>query len=262
MARFLMCPPEYYGIEYEINPWMHREHPANHVLAVKQWNNLYDTLLSLPGVEIELIEPRKGLPDMVFTANAGLVRDRLFISSSFRYPERRGESVHFEKWFAEHGYDVRRLPDGLQFEGAGDVLKAGGQWFGGYYFRSDPQAHAAVSDFLGEELLPLRLVDERFYHLDTCFAPIGDSVIYYPGAFDEYSIAVIRDRFPDAIEVSDEEAREFACNAVVIGSHVVMNTVSRKLCATLSGRGYECLPVGLSEFIKSGGSAKCLTLGI
>ena len=255
-----MCQPVFYGIEYEINPWMHREHPADHDLAERQWNELCQMFGSLPGVEIELIEPQKGLPDMVFTANAGLVRGDTFISSRFRYPERRGESPHYEKWFAEHGYRVLRLPEGLEFEGAGDVLSAGGTWFGGYYFRSAPQALSAVSELLGEEILPLRLVDERFYHLDTCFCAVGDTAMYYPAAFDEYALAVLRDRFPDGIEVAPEEAVQFACNSVVIDDRVVMNATSPKLRAALPERGYECHPVGLSEFVKSGGSAKCLTL--
>jgi N-dimethylarginine dimethylaminohydrolase len=260
MARFLMCPPDFYGIEYEINPWMRIAHPADHELAVKQWDDLYRTLTSLPDVEVELIEPQKGLPDMVFTANAGLAYGDLFIPSRFRFPQRRGESPHFIRWFADHGYRIESLPEDLRFEGAGDVLRAGRTWIGGYFFRSGPRAHAAVSEILHEEVLPLRLVDERFYHLDTCFCPLGDSAIYYPGAFDEYSLAVLKDRFPDAIEVAPDEADQFACNAVVVDGKAIMNTVSPKLCGELSKRGYECFPVGLSEFIKSGGSAKCLTL--
>jgi N-dimethylarginine dimethylaminohydrolase len=260
MTRFLMCPPDFYGIEYEINPWMHREHPADHDLAISQWDDLYRTLHSMHDVEIELIHPREGLPDMVFTANAGVVHGNTFISSRFRYMERQGESPHFETWFAEQGYEVVRLADDARFEGAGDVLKAGGTWYGGYYFRSAPQALAAVSDILHEEVLPLRLVDERFYHLDTCFCALGESIIYYPGAFDDYSLTVIRDRFPDAAEVAEDEAFDFACNAVVVDNQVVTNSTSPKLCAAVEERGFECHPVGLSEFIKAGGSAKCLTL--
>lgn len=262
MARFLMCPPDYYGVEYEINPWMHLKNPADHELAVKQWNVLYEILDSIPGVEIELMQPRERLPDMAFTANGGLVRGDLFISSRFRHPERQGESPYFEEWFAEHGYRMERLPEDLRFEGAGDVLKAGGVWFGGYYFRSDARAIATVSGILQEEVLPLRLVDERFYHLDTCFCAIGNTAMYYPGAFDEYALTVLKDRFPDGIEVEHEEAKDFVCNAVAVGSRVVLNAAAPKLCGELSSRGFECIPVGLSEFIKSGGSAKCLTLAL
>lgn len=257
-----MCAPTYFGIEYEINPWMNNEQPFNHELSKQQWGEIHHILSSLPGVEIELIEPQKGLPDLVFTANAGVVKDKLFISSRFRHPERQGESPLFERWFAEHGYKVRLLPDNLPFEGAGDMLSASGTWFGGYYFRTDPNALSAISEMIGEEVLPLRLVDHHYYHLDTCFCPIGDSVMYYPGAFDQYSIAVIKDRFPDAIDVTAGEAADFGCNAVVVGNHIIINKVSERLSGILSSRGFECHPVSLTEFLKAGGSAKCLTMRI
>lgn len=262
MHRFLMCPPKYYGVEYEINPWMHIENPANHQVAWEQWERLYQVLLSFPEVEVELIEPAPGLPDMVFTANAGLVYGDIFIPSHFRHPERRGESPYYEEWFQARGFRIKRLPEDIPFEGAGDVLQAGGRWFGGYYFRSDPQAHAALSEIIRDEILPLRLMDERFYHLDTCFAAIGNTAIYYPDAFDSYSLTVLRDLFPDGIEVAHDEALTFVCNAVVIGNRVIINASSPKLCRTLSSRGYQCHPTPLTEFIKAGGSAKCLTLEI
>jgi N-dimethylarginine dimethylaminohydrolase len=260
--RFLMCPPTYYGIEYEINPWMSHDQPADIELAKKQWEGLYQTLSSLPNVQVELIEPQDGLPDMVFTANAGVIKGNLFISSSFRHPERQGESIYFEKWFAERGYRVEILPRGLLFEGAGDLLKADDTWFGGYYFRSAPQALAAVSEMLKEQVLPLRLIDERFYHLDTCFCRLGDSALYYPGAFDEYSLAVLRHKFPDAVEATEEEAVRFSCNAVVAGNYFVMNRPSQRIRDILDKKGIQCVSVDLSEFIKSGGSAKCLTLAL
>ena len=262
MPRFLMCRPIYFEVEYEINPWMNQDKPLDRDLAERQWDELRQTLESLPNVEIELIEPQAGLPDLVFTANAGVVKDKLFISSRFRHPERQGESPHFEHWFAEHGYQVKLLPNDLQFEGAGDMLKADGTWFGGYYFRTEPQALAVIAEMLGEEVLPLRLIDQHYYHLDTCFCPLDDSIMYYPGAFDEYATAVLREQFPDATEVTTDEAAYFSCNAVVVGNHIVMNKVSSRLNKIFSDRGFECHPVSLSEFIKAGGSVKCLTMRI
>jgi N-dimethylarginine dimethylaminohydrolase len=262
MRHFLMCPPDFYGIEYEINPWMNRERPADHADALGQWTELYDTLTSMAGVKVELITPIDGLPDMVFTANAGLVKGEIFIPSRFRFRERQGEEEYYEAWFAEHGYDIERISDDLKFEGAGDVLRAGGTWYGAYYFRSAPRAHAAISEILGEEVVPLRLVDERFYHLDTCFLPIGDSLIYYPQAFDEYSLEVIRDRLPNAIEVDGDEAALFACNSVIVDNWVIVSAGCNRLCGSLAIRDYECISLDMSQFIKAGGSAKCLTLEI
>jgi len=70
--RILMCPPDHYGIEYEINPWMNRSLGAVRELAFRQWKTLRDTLVSLD-VTVELLDPQPGLPDLVFPANAGLI---------------------------------------------------------------------------------------------------------------------------------------------------------------------------------------------
>jgi len=258
--RILMCPPDYYGIEYEINPWMSREVSADSDESRRQWLGLHDTLREL-GVTIERLDPVPGLPDLVFTANAGLVYRETFISSRFRHGVRQGESPCFERWASEHGFDVVVLPPTSHFEGAGDALFCGEALYAGYRFRSDVRSHHWLGERLGVETLPLELVDPRFYHLDTCFCPLADGeAIYYPGAFDEYGRSVLADRIPGLIEVSAEEAVSFSCNAVVVGRTVVLNDGAPKLASALQGRGYAVRPLRLTEFIKAGGSAKCLTL--
>ena len=258
--RILMCPPDYYGIEYEINPWMHREVASDPTLALRQWRTLERTLLDL-GVVIEHLEPVRGLPDLVFTANAGLVYRNLFLSSRFRFGVRQGETPLFEAWARAHGFELVTLPAGFLFEGAGDALFCGDTLLAGYRFRSDVRSHQWVADRLGVEVLPMELVDPRFYHLDTCFCPLSPGeAIYYPGAFDGYGQSVLRDRIGRLIEVSAEESVSFSCNAVVVDRHVILNDGAPKLARALEAAGYAVHPVSLTEFIKSGGSAKCLTL--
>jgi N-dimethylarginine dimethylaminohydrolase len=260
--RILMCPPDYFGIEYEINPWMNVRVGSDSELARRQWNALRATLQEL-GVAVDLIDPIAGLPDLVFTANAGLVYRNLFIGSRFRFGVRQGESPHFEDWARRRDLEVVSLPDGWLFEGAGDALFCDDTLFAGYRFRSDVRSHQWVGERLGVPVLPMELVDPRFYHLDTCFCPLApDWALYYPGAFDEYGRSVLRDRIPNLIEVAAEEAASFSCNAVVVGRTVVLNEGAPKLAATLEEAGFSVRPLGFSEFIKSGGSAKCLTLRI
>lgn len=259
-ARILMCPPDYFRIDYEINPWMDRRVGSDPDESRRQWTALRDALIDL-GVVVEQMTPVAGLPDLVFTANAGLVHRELFLLSRFRFGVRQGEEPHFADWAESHGYRVERLPDGCFFEGAGDALFCGETLFAGYRFRSDARSHIWVGNRLGVSVLPLELVDPRFYHLDTCFCPLSATeAIYYPGAFDEYGRSVLRDRIPRLIEVSAEEAVTFCCNAVVVGRTVIMNDVSPKLRKSLEADGFDPRPLRLSEFIKSGGSAKCLTL--
>ncbi len=259
-ARVLMCPPDFFGIEYEINPWMNIQQGANPQLARMQWQRLYQTLRDL-GAAVELLEPVAGLPDLVFTANAGLVFHDRFLPARFRFGVRQGESPHFENWARDHGFTVVPLPASMNFEGAGDALFCGDTLFAGYRFRSDVRSHQWVGEQLGVPVLPMELVDPRFYHLDTCFCPLAPGVaIYYPGAFDEYGRSVLKDRIDRLVEVLPEEAVSFSCNAVVIGRSVVMNQGAPKLAEALEAMGFDVRRLEFSEFIKSGGSAKCLTL--
>ena len=263
MTTFLMCPPDYYGIEYEINPWMDIRRQADSCLAIKQWEKLYDLLKNQLSVDVERVRPVKGLPDMVFTANAGLVFEKQFILASFRHPQRRGESPHFRRWFEEKGYQIHVLPPAHCFEGAGDGLFLGESLFAGYRIRSDIRVHGILSEVLEKRVLSLELVDERFYHLDTCFCPLDrERALYYPMAFDEYGRKVIERFVPKPLPVSDADAQRFGCNAVVIQRHVVLHEGCEELKALLQGEGFEVHELDLSEFLKAGGSAKCLTLRI
>jgi N-dimethylarginine dimethylaminohydrolase len=259
-ARILMCPPDHYGIEYEINPWMSRARGSTPERAQQQWHKLEAILREL-GVAVELMKPQSGLPDLVFTANAGLIFRKRFFSSRFKHEVRTRETPYFDAWFREHGYTVEHLPEGMFFEGAGDALFCGDILFAGYRIRSDVQSHNNLAAILNKRVLPLELVDPSFYHLDTCFCPLAPGqAIYYPSAFDEYGRKLLALHIPQLLPVKQEEAMRFACNAVVVGKRIVMNSGCPELEAGLHAWGYETRPTDLDEFIKAGGSAKCLTI--
>ncbi len=263
--KLLMCSPEFYGIEYEINPWMDLDIEADLAIARRQWDGLYNVLTKDMKVCVELITPMEGSPDMVFTANGGLISGSQFVSANFRYKERKREENYFLEWFKSCGYSVVKLPGNIVFEGEGDMLSAGDTFFAGYRFRSDIVSHEWISRKLGVEVLSLELINPRFYHLDTCFCPLpGGEIVYYPGAFDSYAVSVIEDRFdqPKQIKVNKREAGLFACNAVPFEDMVVVNAGCDELKKELERHGYKVFQTELSEFIKSGGSAKCLTLRI
>jgi len=258
--RILMCPPDYYGIEYEINPWMSRWRGSSPRHAHQQWQGLRDVLMAL-GVQVELMTPEPGLPDLVFTANAGLMFGHHFYSSRFRHEVRARETPHFDAWFAAHGFHVEHLPEGTFFEGAGDALFCGPTLFAGYRIRSDVNGHQWLGRVLGHQVLPVELVNPFFYHLDTCFCPLAPGeAIYHPAAFDAYGRKVIETHIPRLIAVGDSEAQRFGCNAVVVGKTVIVNDGCDKLTADLEAWGYKTIALKLDEFLKAGGSAKCLTL--
>jgi N-dimethylarginine dimethylaminohydrolase len=260
--RILMCPPDHYGIEYEINPWMKRSLASVRDVAWRQWRTLRDTLREL-GPTIEEMQPQQGLPDLVFTANAGLMYRQRFFSSRFLHDVRARESPYFDAWFQQHGFDVVHLPDEMYHEGAGDALFCGDALFAGYRTRSDVYAHQWVANQVGVRVLPLELVNPRFYHLDTCFCPLAPGeALYYPDAFDAYGRRVLEAHVPKLVPVVEDEAYRFGCNAVVVGKTVIHNSRCPQMAEELVRAGYRSIEVELDEFLKAGGSAKCLTLRI
>jgi N-dimethylarginine dimethylaminohydrolase len=213
--------------------------------------------------QIELIDPQPGLPDMVFTANAGVVFENKFVVSNFRHEARREEAAHFARWFRARGFEVVQLPPEYHFEGEGDLLRCGEFWFAGYHIRSDMLAHQKVAAITGREILSLELTSGWYYHLDTCFCPLSEqTALFYPPAFDEYARAVLASHIPDLIPVSASEAERFACNAVVNANQIVMNTGCPVIAEKLEERGFHVYVTPMDEFLKAGGSAKCLTLVI
>ncbi|KOP23692.1 LOR/SDH bifunctional protein [Hapalosiphon sp. MRB220] len=262
--RYLMCPPDHYDVDYVINPWMEGNiHKSSRDRAVQQWHQLYHILKE--HAIVDLVPPQQGWPDMVFTANAGLVLGETVVLSRFLHKERQGEEPYFKQWFEENGYKVYELPKDLPFEGAGDaLLDREGRWlWAGYGFRSELDSHPYLAKWLDIEVLSLRLIDDRFYHLDTCFCPLTDGyLVYYPAAFDSYSNRVIEMRVaPEKrIALTEADAVNFACNAVNVDRIVIMNKASDRLKERLVEVGFQIIETPLTEFLKAGGAAKCLTL--
>ncbi|GAB4154124.1 MAG: TIGR00300 family protein [Cyanobacteria bacterium J069] len=249
-----------------INPWMEGNiHKSSRDRAVEQWQGLYHLIKDRAAVD--LVKPEIGVPDMVFTANAGLVLEDKVVLSRFYHKERQGEEPFFKAWFEQQGYTVYELPKDLPFEGAGDaLLDREGRWlWAGYGFRSELDSHPYLAKWLDIEVLSLRLMDERFYHLDTCFCPLTDGyLLYYPPAFDAYSNRLIEMRVPahKRIAIDEADAVNFACNSVNIDRIVIMNKASEPLRQRLTDLGFVLLETPLTEFMKAGGAAKCLTLRV
>lgn len=262
--RILMCPPDHFTVGYVINPWMDgNEGHMDIQRARAQWEILRWSISQV--ADVVTLEPRKGLPDMVFTANAGVVYGNRAIASHFMPMERRPEEPYYKQWFAEQGFELYDLPEDIGFEGAGDALiDRGGPWlWTGYGFRTEIEAHEHLADWFDLEIVSIRLVDERFYHIDTCMCPLtGGYLLYHPPAFDEPSRKEIERRVPKdkRIAVSMENAGHFACNAVNVGDRIFLHRTRGMLIPALEEKGFYVTQISLSEFLKAGGSAKCLTL--
>lgn len=261
--KLLMCRPDFYGIEYQINPWMDINKQTHHVRAITQWEALYEVLLGC-GAEIELIQPISGWPDMIFTANAGLFYQNKIILSHFKFAERKGEVRYFKEWFLKAGYSILWDPtenlDLPIFEGAGDALLAGDHLFAGYGFRTDRSFYESLPVFQNQKIIYCELTNPYFYHIDTCFCPLNaNQAIWYPDAFSEESQKQMKNSI-ELFAVAENEAKNFACNAVVLGQQIVLPFGAPKLAAQLGLLGFDVYTCEMDEYIKAGGACKCLTL--
>jgi ornithine--oxo-acid transaminase len=261
---FLMCPPTLYDVDYVINPWMAGNiHASSRTRAAEQWQRLYEAVSEIANVE--LVEPEPGSPDMVFTANAGLERNGIVAISSFFHPERQGEEPYFRRWFHEAGYTLVDIPRATPFEGEGDALFStdGRCLWVGHGPRTAASSHNALRDAWSIPVVSLHLIDPRFYHLDTCFAPLeGGYVMYFPDAFDHLSLHRIEAFYPPErrIVIREADAVCFACNAINVGRNLILNKISSKLCSQLEQLGFKVIQIELTEFLKAGGAAKCLVM--
>jgi N-dimethylarginine dimethylaminohydrolase len=256
---YLMCPPEYFTVEYAINPWMNPDIPSDAALAMRQWLGLRATFQRL-GHTVRTIDPLPGLPDMVFAANGATVIGGKVLGACFRHPQRAAEGPAFLNWFSLNGYAPVISPRSVN-EGEGDIVFAERAILAGYGYRTDPAVAGELEALFGLPVRSLRLVDPRFYHLDTALCVLdADTAAYYPAAFDDAGKAVLASHFAELIEAKDEDAEVLGLNAISDGRRVVLPEQATGLAAQLAGRGFEPVGVDVSEFLKSGGGPKCCTL--
>ena len=254
----LMCRPEHFTVSYRINPWMHPEDPTDTSLALQQCTVLYDTYVDL-GFTVQLIDPLPGLPDMVYAANGGFVLDGIAYGARFHYPERQPEGPAYMEWFRSKGLDVREPQE--TNEGEGDFLLVGDTILAASGFRSDTSSHQEIADIYGREVVSLQLVNPSYYHLDTALAVIDSTTIaYLPSAFDEASLTILRQRYPDAIIATEEDAAILGLNSFSDGHNVVIAERATTFAKDLRDRGFNPIGVELSELLLGGGGVKCCTL--
>jgi N-dimethylarginine dimethylaminohydrolase len=257
-----MCPPSHFGVLYEINPWMHREVTVDRDRAREQWDGLVATLRAA-GAEVDIVEQGPDVPDMVFTANAGVVNGEQFVPARFRHVERQPEVPRFVEWFHGRRYEVDELPPGVSHEGAGDALPFRDVLLSGYRWRSDAASHAWLSKLTGAAVRSVELVDERLYHLDLTFCPLDDDhAIVAPSGWDRYGCRVVEALVPEPLALEPEDALAFVANSVVVGSTIVMPSCPPSVGRVLESWGFTPVVTPVDEFLKAGGACRCLTLAL
>lgn len=257
VKRVLLCRPAYFEVDYVINPHM-KPHSVKPAMALKQWEKLVQTLESIE-VKVEVIEQQPGVPDMVFATDQGIVRNGAVLLANFRYSQRQKERVYYREWFRDHGFRLRALSNIFPFEG-GDTLFFNDLLFVGTGFRASVSSCEELSLKLEVDVMPLRLVDPYFYHLDMAFLPISaDTAFYYPPAFSKSSRNLLKRLVPNLYELTEESANAYAANSFVSGADIVMGTgTPKEFQDDLKKLGLTIYEVDMGEFKKAGGGVHCL----
>lgn len=269
-SKVLFCPPTYFNVVDVKNPFMEGAAPIDSVLAYQQWEAVRATFAAA-GLEPETISAVEGLEDMVFAANQTFVGvdphgTRFVVPSRMRHLSRRREVPYYLQWFRERGFQELELDFGEDdfLEGGGDLLwQTPSLIWAGHGFRSSlsgVQKFTQAMTSRGIQTVALQLTDPRFYHLDTCLAPLREgSVLIYPGAFSPASLEAIH-AHARVHQVPEQEALVFVCNGVSAGNHFITSKLTTALSQALVAEGLTPLLVDTSEFEKSGGSVCCLKM--
>jgi N-dimethylarginine dimethylaminohydrolase len=259
----LMCPPTQFQIEYSINPWMDPAKPVDEDLALEQWEAV-KALLESKGDQIHLIEAASGVPDMTFAGDAGFVWGNRYIPSNFRHPQRREEVPHYIEWFTAHDFEVVPVPEGVWFEGQGDLVFHQHRAVVGYGMRSDYRAVEVIRRSVPEMevVAKMEIVDDHYFHLAMALSFVDEqTAIVYPAAFTPSSLEDLKRAVRNVIPISQQDADiYFACNNLVIGDSLIVDGCTDEFRTALGRFGYEVVTCPVSEFKKSGGSLRCLVL--
>ena len=278
--RILMATPDYFDIVDVKN--VHMEGNAgklNKSKANKEWQTLKETFEGFKSddilEEVLTISGAEGCEDMVFTANQSFpwVRkngEKIVIMSKMKHESRRREVPYFEQFYKNLGYTPIHLQRTQMFEGMGDLIYHTGKrlLYGGYGHRTEKNAYDEIVEILETPIVALELVDERFYHLDTCFVSLGkEAVMICKEAFSDEGVAALKKLYKRVYFIPIEEAVEyFALNAHTLFNHqtnkkvAVIHQGSIYTVEVLKKEGFDVYEVDTTEFMKSGGSVFCMKM--
>lgn len=264
VKKVLMCPPKYFRIEFKINPYMDPNDPKKQVnpqIAWKEWRNLYSTIKNM-GIEIDLLQPIKGIPDLVFPADMGFVVNpkisrKTVVLSNFKWSERQKETYYYEQYLKKNKYKIIKLPKHISFEI--NIRETDNFYLLGYGIRNDKEGIRYLRKYFDKPVYALKLVSPWFYHLSCALAVLNnDTVMYYPKAFDDKSVKLLDKLFKNKIILTKKEALNLAGNCIVMNNKIVINYMTPRLRKIFNKLNLNFIEISVGEFIKAGGAINCM----
>lgn len=264
VRKVLMCPPKYFRIEFRINPYMDPGNPKKQVdsqKAWREWNCLYLAIKGM-GVKIDLLRPVRGIPDLVFPADMGFVVNpsisrKTVVLSNFRWPERQKETPHYERYLRKKKYKIIKIPRHISFEI--NVRETDNFYLLGYGIRNDKEGIKYLRKYFDKPVYPLKLVSPWFYHLSCALAVLNnDTVMYYPKAFDDKSVKLLKKLFKNNVILTKKEVLNLAGNCIVINNKILINYMTHRLRKIFNKLNFDFMEISVDEFIKAGGAVNCM----
>lgn len=256
-GHLLVSDADHFRVDFEINPYMSTHDQPDRLAARAEHAGIVRAHRTA-GRRGEWLPSAPDCPDMVFTANAGLVCGGQVVLARLPGP-RRPETPHHRAWFESRGYTVVDAP--YDFSGQGDALPCGPLLLAGSGHRTDARMHPFLADRLGYQVVSLRTVGPLWYDLDLALGVVApDLLLWCPEAFEPGSRARIRALGPELVEVAECDARRFALNLVSDGRTVTMTDRAPRVAAELRDRGLTVLELPTTQLAKGGGGVRCTAL--
>ena len=279
MLRICIEPNTFHLYDYQDreNVYVDASKEINKKKAYEQYSNLTKAFHTMVSYTIE--NPKHKLPDIIFVANGGLTIPRIpntIILPNMKYKHRKQELSYLKQMYEDLGLKIIPFPSAV-FEGQAELkwFHGGSKAICGYGFRATKKSFALVQKVLDSlykehdlpppELLVVPLASSDYYHLDVAMLEFNDdSCIVHRKAFSEESIQKMRDFLgPSKVHVIDT-ADSMSLNAVVDGKNLVTHKLTDKAIKKVLEEitGLRIREVDVSEFEKSGGSVRCMTLDL
>jgi dimethylargininase len=225
--------------------------PIDLEAAMVQWRGYVDALEQHGWATFE-VPPVDDCPDAVFVEDTMVVYQDLAVISRPGAEQRRAEVTEAERAVAARGYRIARITAPGTLDG-GDVLKVEGTVYVGRGGRTNDHGLGQLRGLLeplGARVLSVSLT--KVLHLKSAVTALPDAtVIGYPPLVDEPAV------FSTFLGVPEEAGS----HVVLLGDgRLLMSAAAPRTAALLEDRGYQPIPVDISEFEKLEGCVTCLSV--